>query len=41
MLVYASEYVNTGLTKAVQGYEQRADNLVYLVNSEVNVSKSK
>lgn len=40
MLVYASEYVNTGLTTKVQGYEQRADSKVVVVNDEVNISKT-
>ena len=40
MLVYASEYVNTGLTTKVQGYEQRADSKIVIVNDEVNVSKT-
>ncbi len=40
MLVYASEEVCTGLTQSVQGYVQRADQLVYVVNSEVNMSKT-
>ena len=40
MLVYASEEVCTGLTQNVQGYVQRADQLVYVVNSEVNMSKT-
>lgn len=40
MLVYASEYVNTGLTTKVQGYEQRADGKICIVNDEVNVSKT-
>ncbi|WP_144744009.1 ABC transporter substrate-binding protein [Enorma burkinafasonensis] len=40
MLVYATEEVCTGLTQGVQGYVQRADQLVYVVNSEVNMSKS-
>lgn len=40
ILVYGSEYVNTGLSKKVKDYVQRADNLVYLCNSETNVSKA-
>ena len=40
MLVYASEFVNTGLTTKVQGYEQRADGKIVIVNDEVNVSKT-
>ena len=40
MLVYASEFVNTGLTTKVQGYEQRADGKIVIVNDEVTVSKT-
>ncbi len=39
MVVYGSEDVCTGLTQNVHGYVQRADMLVYVVNSEVNISK--
>ena len=38
VIVYASELVNTGLTKDVQGYVQRADNKAIICNSEVNIS---
>ncbi len=38
ILVYASEYVNTGLTSDVEGYVQRADNKVIVCNEEVNIS---
>ncbi|WP_293673536.1 ABC transporter substrate-binding protein [uncultured Parolsenella sp.] len=40
MLVYTSRKVSTGLSNKVQGYTSRADQLVYVVNSEVNVSKT-
>ncbi len=40
ILVYASEYVNTGLVPSVQGYIDRSDGTVKIVNSEVNVWKS-
>lgn len=38
ILVYASEYVNTGLTSNVEGYVQRADNKILICNEEVNIS---
>lgn len=40
IFVYASEYVNSGVTPAVQGYVDRADGVIATVNSEVNVWKS-
>ncbi len=40
MIVYSTANAKTGLTKNVQGFVQRADNLIYVVNSEVNISKS-
>jgi peptide/nickel transport system substrate-binding protein len=40
ILVYGSRKVTTGLSNKVSGFESRADQLVYIVNSEVNVSKS-
>ena len=39
ILVYGSRKVTTGLSNKVQGFTSRADQLVYVVNSEVNVSK--
>ena len=39
ILVYGSRKVTTGLSNKVQGFQSRADQLVYVVNSEVNVSK--
>ena len=40
MIVYSTANSKNGLTKNVQGFVQRADNLVYVVNSEVNISKT-
>ena len=39
IIVYGTTKVSTGLSKKVQGYQSRADKLVYIVNDEVNVSK--
>ena len=39
MFVYATEYVNTGMTPSVQGYTDRSDGEVKIVNAEVNVWK--
>ena len=39
MFVYATEYVNTGMTSSVQGYSDRSDGEVKIVNAEVNVWK--
>lgn len=38
MLVYASEYVNDGVSNKVQGYVQRADNKALICNEQVNIS---
>ena len=40
MIVYSTANSKNGLSKSVQGFVQRADNLVYVVNSEVNISKT-
>ena len=40
MLVYGSEFVNTGLTKKVEGFQSRADNKTVIVSSEINISKT-
>lgn len=40
ILVYGSRGVTTGLSNKVQGFKSRADQLVYIVNSEVNVAKT-
>lgn len=40
MLVYGSEFVNTGLTKKVEGFQSRADNKTTIVSSEINISKT-
>lgn len=40
MIVYGSEYVNTGLTKKVEGFQSRADNKTTIVSSEINISKT-
>lgn len=40
IFVYGSEYVNTGLTKKVEGFQSRADNKTTIVSSEINLSKT-
>ena len=40
MLVYGSEYVTTGLSKKVEGFQARADNKTTIVSSEINISKT-
>ena len=40
IFVYGSEYVNTGLSKKVEGFQSRADNKTTIVSSEINLSKT-